>query len=259
MKKKSNTIETQSDVARDANLEIVDEQQKADLLQGYRRLREKGLADSARLSISRRIPGRSAFIYLEWLPGEGGAKSALPGMKHVAVFDFGGGPLEGNLAHMRWTPSHLRLHARLYRLRPDLGAVVRYRPRCAGTLNQVETIMPGIFDEQVRQLGSRIEFLRETATGLDDASERLVRDGANVFLCSGDVLSLGYNQERVIFNCELIEKCARAFLLALATGHRVRRIPWLIRRIAGGRMRRDGRQAAAAYARGEFPEGISAY
>jgi len=39
----------------------------------------------------------------------------------------------------------------------------------------------------------------------------------------------------------------------------VRRIPWLVRLVATGRLRRDQRRAAASYARGEAPARVAGY
>jgi len=73
------------------------------------------------------------------------------------------------------------------------------------------------------------------------------------------VLCLGMTLERLVFNAELLEKCAQAYLLARATGLAVRRIPWLVRLVATGRLRRDQRRAAASYARGEAPGRVAGY
>jgi hypothetical protein len=70
---------------------------------------------------------------------------------------------------------------------------------------------------------------------------------------------LGVTIDRVVFNAELFEKCAQSFILAHLTGRPIRTIPWLIRWIANGRLRRDQRRATAAYAQGQIPTGLNAY
>jgi ribosomal protein L39E len=65
--------------------------------------------------------------------------------------------------------------------------------------------------------------------------------------------------ERVLFNTELYEKCAQAFLLARASGNRIRRIPLWVRLIANRRLLKDERRAAESYRKGRFPETITAY
>ena len=59
--------------------------------------------------------------------------------------------------------------------------------------------------------------------------------------------------ERTVFNAELLEKCAKAYVLATCAGLPVGRIPWLVRWIANGRLMKDERQAAAQYAMGLAP------
>ena len=128
-------------------------------------------------------------------------------------------------------------HARLYRQRADAGAIVKAQPPWASQLES----LPPVFDEQVRQLG----------TGP-------VEKGGNVRL--GDiVMVIGFSAERAVMNAELLEKCAKAYLLATRAGGKVATIPWWVRWIAGSRLRKDQQQAAAAFARGEFPAGFSTY
>jgi len=135
---------------------------------------------------------------------------------------------------------------RIYSTRPDVGAILFARLHWSGALSNAGQCMPGVFDEQLRHLGAKV---RRLADGVDD---KALSDGANAYGLPDGVLSLGMNIERLIFNVELLEKCAMAYTLALTSGREVRRIPWLVRRIATGRLRRDQRDAAAHHARGEF-------
>jgi hypothetical protein len=65
--------------------------------------------------------------------------------------------------------------------------------------------------------------------------------------------------ERALLNTELYEKCARACVIAKASGLPVGLIPVWVRLIAYRRLRKDERRAAASYRSGCIPEGINAY
>ena len=149
------------------------------------------------------------------------------------------------------------LHRRLYAARPDLGAALIGRMPWSALLHATGGPMPGLFDEQLRHLGWRVDRLDGLGSAAD--LECLLRSGANAYVAPGTVVCLGMTLERLVFNAELLEKCAKAYVLARVSGQRVRPIPWLVRWIATGRLRRDQRVAAAHHARGEFAPRLAGY
>lgn len=142
------------------------------------------------------------------------------------------------------------LHATIYRLRRDVGGAVVARTPWASALAAWLSPMPGLFDEQVRQLGRRVERME----GL-----WALENGHCAFLWGDSALCLGVTLERAVFNLELLEKCAEAFLLAAATGRRLTRVPLWVREIAMHRLRSDQKRAERAWAKGEAPAGFTAY
>ncbi len=117
--------------------------------------------------------------------------------------------------------------------------------------------MPGVFDEQIRHLGRSVARLDDSLGTI--AIQKFLRSGANAFVASGQVLCLGMIIERAVFNAELLEKCAKAYVLAYSSGMPVGKIPWLVRWIANGRLMKDERNAAEQYANGLTPAFSSAY
>ncbi len=105
-----------------------------------------------------------------------------------------------------------------------------------------------MFDEQARHIGAMPAPLAGA-----DALATAPPDGGSALLLGGRPLCLGITAQRLALNVELFEKCAKAYVLAAATGGRVRELPWWVRRIANGRLRKDQRRAAAAFAAGELP------
>lgn len=149
----------------------------------------------------------------------------------------------------------LDAHLQVYRLRADAGAVLINHQPWALALHELGQDMPGIFDEQVRHLGRRVARVGARAL-LDGAA---LRGGVNALVLPGQVVCIGMTLDRAVFNAELLEKCATAFALASASGQPVGTIPWLVRYIANGRLRKDQRFAASEYAAGRVPHFKSAY
>jgi hypothetical protein len=124
--------------------------------------------------------------------------------------------------------------------------VLLNRQPWASALHEFGRDMPGVFDEQIRHLGRSVAVL-------DNITTARLGSGANAFILPGQVLCLGMVPERTVFNAELLEKCAKAYVLASCAGLPVGRIPWLVRWIANGRLMKDERRAAADYAMGRTP------
>lgn len=148
-------------------------------------------------------------------------------------------------------------HLAVYGARADVGCVLLNRQPWAAALHALGSDMPGVFDEQIRHLGSSISLL-EGPVELP-ANQARLRSGANAWIAPGHVLCFGTLPERTVFNAELLEKCAKAYVLATSAGLPVGRIPWLVRWIANGRLLKDERRAAEQYALGQTPVLSTAY
>jgi len=193
-------------------------------------------------------PGDSLSLRL---PGDGACLFAL---EPAAAGDNGFARMPLALPCMS---AAAEVHRLIYLARADAGALLLSRQPWAATLPAAGGTLPGVFDEQLRHLGAQV-----TQIPTPRARERVrahLAGGANAFGIGTQVLCLGMTLERLVFNAELLEKCAQAYLLARATGLAVRRIPWLVRLVATGRLRRDQRRAAASYARGEAPARVAGY
>jgi hypothetical protein len=135
------------------------------------------------------------------------------------------------------------LHASIYRARGDAGAVATGGGTFGRCLADFGGAMPQVFDEQARHLG-----------GMGDAAA-----GGNVRLMDGLPVCLGSTATRLALNAELFEKCAKAWVLAVATGGRVAPLPWFVRVIANRRLARDQREAARRLRMGLLPEESQGY
>jgi len=146
------------------------------------------------------------------------------------------------------------LHARIYVRRGDVGAIAQGVGVFGWRLPDMGGAMPEVFDEQARHLGRMGPEVRQ-GRGLDEA----LSAGGNVLLVDGVPVSLGTTGSRMALNAELFEKCAKAYVLAVATGCPVKPLPWLVRTIANRRLMKDERQAAQRMEDGLLPQESKGY
>lgn len=197
------------------------------------RLRAKSLFGQAGDSLSMRIPGRDEFLL------------ALPdgGELRQVSFQTDGKEAAG-------------LHAAVYRSRKDAGAVLVGRTPWSAALASVGAPIPTLFDEQARHIGNAGKPVR---IGRGSPMSGAIEDGSNIAIYGDQRICVGTTPNRVVFNAELFEKCAKAFVVAQASGHRIQKVPGWVRYIAGGRLRKDQKRAAESYAAGRIPEGMDGY
>ena len=162
-------------------------------------------------------------------------------------------------AQPRQVPLHAasgdsELHAAGYRARADVGAMAVGGAEFGRCLADFGGAMPQAFDEQARHLGP----MGPAAAAVHDVA-RSLRRGGNVLLVQRRPVCMGMTAMRLALNAELFEKCAKAYVLAVAGGGRVRPLPWIVRRIANGRLRKDEERASRRFAQGQLPEETQGY
>lgn len=211
------------------------------LLEGCRRLAGKGFFHTPKDSFSMRIPGHTKMILIsghDWAQIDAGDLRA---------------------ASFSATDSLGRLHGSIYKERGDVGAVAISSPKGVRMLASEFAVLPPIFDEQVRHIGSSGGSLKDEEELCADTVRKVFRQGANAALIGERLLCLGMTCDRVVFNTELYEKCAQAYVIAKASDRRISAIPLWVRLIANRRLLKDERRAAASYRAGRIPEGLNAY
>ena len=202
-----------------------------------RRLLARGLRPEATDSLSLRDPASGAMA---WGTAEDALASdgALPG-------DVGIGPGHGP---GRGPVPAIALHRAVYAARPDVCAVLVGGGPFGRQLQAFGGWMPAVFDEQIRQLGHMGRPTEELAR-----LPQALAGGGNVAMHAGRLILLGMTPSRLALNAELFEKCAKAWLPAVAGGASVRPLPWLVRHIANGRLKKEQAHAREQVRQGRWP------
>ena len=215
------------------------ENERREIVETARSLVAKGYLMATGGNLSLRIPGRQAFAitpsnydYLKMTPED------------VCVLDLDLHPLAGE----RKPSVESAMHAAIYRVRPDVNAVIHTHQVYASALTLIRAPIPALFDEQARFLGRSVEIIPYAPSGtgmLRDVIARHVRDHNNAYMLQNHgALVFGHDMERAVHNVEILEKCSLAYLLALTSERKVSRIPLLVREIAFAKLRRDQKKVA---------------
>ncbi|TXT37562.1 MAG: hypothetical protein FD135_3555 [Comamonadaceae bacterium] len=197
------------------------------------RLHGKHLLGESGGSLSLRIPGTDAMWF-------GTAANASP----KRTLYKGALPANGIAAQ----------HAAVYAVRPDVSAIAIGGGVYGRSLADFGGLMPQVFDEQARHLG-------RMGPAVDDASRIAysLQKGGSVVLLQGLPVCLGLTATRMALNAELFEKCAKAYVLAVASGAKVKSLPWIVPFIANGRLRKDVQRATQRLQQGLLPEETKGY
>src|SRR5512139_1587988 len=116
----------------------LDKQAQQQVAAGLARISAKGLAGDSQVVFSARIPGQNAMA-------AGVAKGKA---SDVAIRPFDQAAAAEPI---------LAVHSAVFCQRADAGAILTARQPWASRLSRLSGPMPAVFDEQARQLGSRVD------------------------------------------------------------------------------------------------------
>ncbi len=141
-------------------------------------------------------------------------------------------------------------HARIYAARSDIGAVLQFDLIWTRAMHEMRATMPSVFDEQMIRLGRSVPCLGISSD--DDLLIPAIAGQNNAFVCNDTTFCFGTGLERLLLNAELLEKCAKAFVLARASGQPVHEIPIAEQDMAAGRLKNEEDAAAARHRQGLY-------
>jgi hypothetical protein len=215
-----------------------------------RRLLARGLMPGATDSLSLRDPASGAMA---WGTAEDALALVEPLAPATGARKEGAGGADGPDRVDGHLPA-ITLHRAVYAARQDVCAVLIGGGAFGRQLQAFGGWMPAVFDEQIRQLG-HMGRPTEALARLPQALSK----GGNVTLHAGRLIVLGMTPSRLALNAELFEKCAKAWVPAVAGGATVRPLPWLVRHVANGRLRKEQAQAREQVCQGRWPAETRGY
>jgi hypothetical protein len=180
----------------------------------------------------------------------------LPGTQDILLGAPDQTPVRVSLADAEGTQAW---HAAVYRARADVGAIALGGGVYGRTLGDFGGKLPQVFDEQARHLGRTALPLSDAGSDVRANAEHCLATGGNAWSCGHTLLVFGSTTQRLVLNAELLEKCAKAYVLAAASGAAVHTLPWWVCYIANGRLKKDQRRAKERFAQGLLPEEVKGY
>jgi L-fuculose-phosphate aldolase len=191
------------------------------VLEAALKMSEKGLVVGTSGNISLRLPPQ----------GERQLMAITPTSRHydtlaaddIPIIDFDGQRVAGSLPPSIETP----LHIGIYRARKDVNAVIHTHSVFASAVAVAGFNIPVILEDQAALLGGEIKLAGYALSGTPEQLTSVLAALGNrnaVLLSNHGAVGTGRTMRDAFTACELIEKTARVYLLALSAG-KVNQLP----------------------------------
>jgi L-fuculose-phosphate aldolase len=191
------------------------EEERQEVLDACRRIVAAGLVAGASGNVSRRVEGPDGGPLVAITPSRVPYHRLTAG--DVLVIDFEGVPVEGEGMPSSETLAHLAV----YQARADVGAVIHTHSIYASALAVAGLEIPPLVDEQVVALGGSVpvaEYAMSASQELADRACAALGEGNAVLLRNHGVLGVGTDLSEAASVCELVERLAQVYVLALGLG-----------------------------------------
>ena len=136
----------------------------------------------------------------------------------ICVVDFDKQVKEGE----RRPSIETAMHLEVYKRRPDVGAVIHTHQVYPSMFALIGEGIPALFDEQVANMGDRIDLVPYGLSGSEDLLRNIaaaVANQCNAFILQNHgALLVGMNMEKAVTNVKLLDKVAQSYYLALSAG-----------------------------------------
>ena len=191
------------------------QREKKLVLETAQKMLEKGLVVGTAGNVSLRLPCEGGRQSLAITPSA--RHYNLLSVEEIQVIDFEAKPIEGDL-----TPSmESMMHIGIYEARKNINAVIHTHSVYASAVSVAGHDIPAILDDQVAFLGGQIKLAGHALTGSPEQVSSVIaalEDRNAVLLPNHGAVGIGRTMSDAFTACELIEKTARIYLLALSTG-----------------------------------------
>jgi L-fuculose-phosphate aldolase len=146
-------------------------------------------------------------------------------VEDICVVDFDLAPIEGKRKPSIETP----MHVATYQARVDVGAVIHTHQTFASALSILNQPIPPLFDEVTLAIGNTIDVVPYALSGSRELHDNVKRALANRCHCyilqNHGTLCIGTDLDKTFTFVELLEKSARIYMDALATGKPITVLP----------------------------------
>ena len=197
------------------------QEEKKLILETAQRMHNTGLVVGTAGNASMRLPSEHNRRFLAITPSA--RHYDLLDIDDIQIIDFNGEAIEGNL-----TPSmETMLHIGIYQARQDINAVIHTHSVYASAVSVAGMDIPPILDDQVAFLGGEIKLAGYGLTGSHEQIENVLialGDRNAVLLPNHGAVGTGRTIQDAFTACELVEKTAKVYLLALFAG-KVNQLP----------------------------------
>jgi L-fuculose-phosphate aldolase len=191
------------------------------VLEAARKISKKGLVVGTSGNISLRLSPEGERQLLAITPTSRRYDSLK--VDDIQIVDFDGQKVAGNLQPSIETP----LHIGIYRARKNVNAVIHTHSVFASAAAVAGLDIPPILDDQMAFLGGEIKLAGHALSGTPEQVANVIAalgDRSAVLLPNHGAVGTGLTMRDAFTACELIEKTARIYLLALAAG-KVNQLP----------------------------------
>jgi len=191
------------------------------VIEAARRMSEKGLVAGTSGNISLRLPS----------DGKKQLMAITPTSRHydtlkiddIPIIDFNGKRVAGELP-----PSiETQMHIGIYRARKDVNAIIHTHSVFASAAAVAGIDIPPLLEDQVVYLGGEIKMADYAVSGSPELMTNAVAalgERNAVLLANHGAVGTGRTMRDAFTACELIEKTARVYFLALSAG-KVNQLP----------------------------------
>jgi L-fuculose-phosphate aldolase len=194
---------------------------KKQVLATAQQVLEKGLVVGTSGNVSLRLPREGERELLAITPTSR-YYDALS-VDDIQVIDFEAEPVEGDLPPSMET----MLHVGIYRARQKVNAVIHTHSIFASAISVAGRDIPSILEDQVVFIGGEIKLARHALSGSEPMVANAIaalEDKNAVLLPNHGAVGVGRTLREALTVCELLEKTAEVYYLALSMG-RVNLLP----------------------------------
>jgi L-fuculose-phosphate aldolase len=191
------------------------ESQKQEVVETARQMSEKGLVVGTSGNVSLRFKDSDGRDLVAITPS--GLRYDIMKPDDVVIVDLEGLRIEGDLA-----PSiETMLHTGIYKIRKKVNAVIHTHPVYGSVIAVAGLEIPPILDDQVTQIGGEIKVAQYALSGSPEMTGNVIaalgpRNAA--LLANHGAIALGRDLREAFTVCQLLEKTAKVYLLALGVG-----------------------------------------